>query len=60
MTAARKETWVLIADGMRARILKWEGGDRFSQALGQDLYDPAVHGFARDLKSDAPGRAFPK
>ncbi len=58
MVAKHKETWVLIADGMRARILKWQGHDRFTAALGQEMYDPAVHGHSRDLKSDRPGRAF--
>jgi protein required for attachment to host cells len=58
MTTTRKTTWVVIADGMRARILKWEGADRFTPAIKDELYDASVHGFARDLKSDAPGRAF--
>jgi protein required for attachment to host cells len=58
MVSKRSETWVVVADGMRARILRWEGGDRFGQAMDHDLYDAAVHGFSRDLKSDAPGRAF--
>lgn len=58
MVEMREETWVLIADGMRARILKWEGHDRFTAALDQEMYDPAVHGFSRDLKSDRPGRSF--
>lgn len=58
MTAAHRKTWVVIADGMRARILQWEGDDRFTPATKEELYDASVHGFARDLKSDAPGRAF--
>jgi len=58
MTDKHKETWVLIADGMRARILKWDGGDRLAPAMEHEFYDPQVHGYSRDLKSDAPGRAF--
>ena len=27
-------------------------------AVEPELYDPAVHGYSRDLKSDHPGRAF--
>ncbi len=58
MTDKRKDIWVLIADGMRARILKWDGRDQFAAAMDREFYDPDVHGHSRDLKSDAPGRAF--
>jgi len=58
MAAARKITWVVVADGMRARILKWEGASHFVPAVKDELYSASVHGFSRDLKSDAPGRAF--
>lgn len=54
-----KRTWIVIADGMRARILRQ---DKRTEppvpALDRDLYAPDVHGFARDLKSEKPGRAF--
>jgi protein required for attachment to host cells len=58
MTDNRKQVWVLIADGMRARVLKWNGGSDFAPALDREFYDADVHGHARDLKSDAPGRTF--
>jgi len=54
-----KKTWIVIADGMHARILRQDKrGAPLTPALDQELYDPAVHGFSRDLKSAAPGRAF--
>jgi protein required for attachment to host cells len=54
-----KTTWIVIADGMHARILRQEArGGSLAPALAQELIDPAVHGFSRDLKSDHPGRAF--
>jgi protein required for attachment to host cells len=44
---------------MHARILRQDKrGAPLEPALDQELYDPAVHGFSRDLKSSAPGRAF--
>jgi len=58
MPHKKETTWVVIADGMRARILRWEGGTAFADAIDRDLSNPEVHGFARDLKSDAPGRGF--
>ena len=58
MAGKSDETWVVIADGMHARILRWLGGEAFVPALGQELYDAAAHGFSRDLKSDHPGRAI--
>ena len=59
MPTKPKKTWIVIADGMHARILRQDKrGAPLAPALDQELYDPAVHGFSRDLKSDAPGRAF--
>lgn len=58
MTAAHKETWFVIADGMRAKILRQTGADQFAPATDHDFYDADVHGHSRDLKSSAPGRAF--
>lgn len=52
-------TWIVIADGMHARILRQDApGGSLVSALAEEMVDPAVHGFARDLKSDHPGRAF--
>ena len=54
-----KKTWIVIADGMHVRILRQDKrGAPLAPALDYELYEPAVHGFSRDLKSDAPGRAF--
>ncbi|MGQ0665226.1 MAG: host attachment protein [Pseudomonadota bacterium] len=50
-------TWILIADGRRARILLNEGPGRgLKPAIDADFINPAVHGFTRDLGSDRPGR----
>lgn len=54
-----KKTWIVIADGMHARILRQDKrGAALTPALDRELYEPTTHGFSRDLKSDAPGRAF--
>ena len=53
-----KNTWVVVADGMRARILRREAAGHFAPATDQDFYDADAHGHSRDLKSAAPGRAF--
>jgi protein required for attachment to host cells len=54
-----KKTWIVIADGRRARILRQDKrGAPLTPALNQELYEPAAHGFSRDLRSDAPGRGF--
>jgi protein required for attachment to host cells len=54
-----KKTWIVIADGMHARILRQDKrGGPLAAALDHELYEPAVHGFSRDLKRDAPGRAL--
>jgi protein required for attachment to host cells len=54
-----RTTWIVLADGMHARVLRQDKhGAPLVPALDHELYEPAVHGFSRDLKSDAPGRAF--
>jgi len=53
-----KTTWIVIADGMHARFLKYRPGEKLEPAVEPELYDPAVHGYSRNLKSDHPGRAF--
>lgn len=59
MPIAPKTTWIVLADGMHARVLRQDKhGARLVPALDRELYEPAVHVFSRDLKSDAPGRAF--
>jgi protein required for attachment to host cells len=59
MPTSPKKTWIVIVDGMHARILSQEQhGAPLVPALDHELFNPAAHGFSRDLKSDAPGRAF--
>ncbi len=59
MPTKKLTTWILIADGYRARILKNEGaGTGLTPATDQQFKNPNVHGYSRDLKSDRPGRAF--
>jgi protein required for attachment to host cells len=54
-----KKTWIVIADGMHARILRQDKrGAPLAPAFDQELFEPAVHGFSRNLRRDAPGRAF--
>lgn len=54
-----KKTWIVVADGMHARILRQDKrGAPLSPAFDHEMVEPAVHGFSRDLKSDAPGRTF--
>src|SRR3954447_23927598 len=44
-----KKTWIVIADGMRARILRQDKrGAPLIPALNQELYEPAAHVFSRD------------
>ena len=58
MNIKAKTTWIVIADGMHARFLKYRPGEKLEPAIGTELYDPSVHGYSRDLKSDHPGRAY--
>src|SRR5574338_680957 len=58
MKTKAKTTWIVIADGMHARFLRHRPGEPLEPAVEPELYDPAVHGYSRDLKSDHPGRAF--
>ena len=52
-----KTTWILVADGSRARILSHRTGERhFAQVRDFDAPDARKH--ARDLTSDLPGRSL--
>jgi protein required for attachment to host cells len=54
-----KITWIVLADGMHARVLRQDKyGAPLVPALDRELYEPEVHKFSRDLRSDAPGRTF--
>jgi protein required for attachment to host cells len=59
MPAKRKRTWIVVADGARARFFR-ENDDRTGlvPALASDLVGAEVHGRSSDLKSDRPGRTF--
>lgn len=53
------KTWILVADAAQANA--WEAGGRdgpLSPVADFRLAAGDTHGFARDLKSDRPGRAF--
>jgi protein required for attachment to host cells len=57
MTKKTLRTWILVADAGRARVLEWSGADApLRPADRGELVADAVHGHARDLKSDRPGR----
>lgn len=52
-----KITWVLIADGARARILQHKGPGLGLEALdGMEFSDERLQ--ARDIMADKPGRSF--
>ncbi|HYM32204.1 MAG TPA: host attachment family protein [Candidatus Cybelea sp.] len=59
MPAKRKRTWIVVADGARARFFR-ENDERTGlvPALASDMVGEEVHGRSADLKSDHPGRAF--
>jgi protein required for attachment to host cells len=59
MKPAARITWILIADGMHARVLSQRApGGTLTVLPDYELSAPTVKGFSRDLKSDRPGRAF--
>ncbi len=51
-----KTTWILIADGARAKVLKHQGrGSELEQALDEEMVGMALGHQTRDLVSDQPG-----
>jgi protein required for attachment to host cells len=50
-------TWILIADGARARIVRNEGPGRGVEAVDGGLFEREAHA-TREIMSDRPGRAF--
>ena len=59
MPIRRLKTWVVVADGARARVLINEGpGSGLKPALDHEFVEAETHRHARDVKSDRPGRAF--
>lgn len=54
-----KRLWVVVADGARARFFVPGYEEHGFKPTGpRELSSDSVHGHARDLKSDKPGRAF--
>jgi hypothetical protein len=50
-------TWILIADGARARVVENLGpGKGVSEVAGMEFSQPAERN--RDIMSDRPGRSF--
>ncbi len=52
-----KTTWIVIADGARARVLQNAGPGKGVVAL-QDLVFEGDHSASFDIMADKPGRAF--
>ena len=53
------KTWIVVADGARARFLRPEEGSAKLVPTGPaDLVAPQSRQRSRDLKSDRPGRSF--
>ena len=49
-------TWILVADGARARVLSSDGrGDRLESVLDEEMTGMALGHRTRDLVSDQPG-----
>ena len=51
-------TYVLVADGARARIYVNEGPGKGLQAVSGATHKADLHHHSRDVKSDKPGRAI--
>ncbi len=59
MVTKRLRTWIVVADGARARFFTAsEDGDRLVPARAADMVAPLSRRPARDLKSDKPGRSY--
>ncbi len=57
--AKRPRTWIVVADGARARFLApSDDGAKLVPARNADMVTPESHGYAHDLKSDKPGRRY--
>lgn len=59
MVKRRMRTWVVVADGARARFFTAsEDGRALVPALAADMVAPLNRLATRDLKSDRPGRSY--
>lgn len=55
----RPRTWIVVADGARARFFEpSDDGKKFVAGRQADMVSPESRGHARDLKSDKPGRGY--
>ena len=52
-----KHTWIVVADGARARVLLNKGPGKGLEAM-QDLVFEGDHSATRDIMADRPGRTF--
>ena len=59
MVTKRPNTWIVVADGARARFFTAsEDGSKLVPARSADMVAPLSRRPARDLKSDKPGRSY--
>jgi protein required for attachment to host cells len=59
MITKRIRTWIVVADGARARFFTVaEDGSKLVAARAADMVAPLNRRPARDLKSDKPGRSY--
>ena len=59
MVTKRTRTWIVVADGARARFfIASEDGGKLVPARAADMVAPLNRRPARDLKSDKPGRGY--
>jgi protein required for attachment to host cells len=57
--ARYRKTWVVVADAASSRVfLRDRPGRGMTLVDGGSLENPKVHGHARDLGTDRPGRSF--
>lgn len=55
----RPRTWIVVADGARARFfVPSDDGRKLVAARPADMVAPRSRGHARDLESDRPGRSY--
>ena len=57
--AKQPNTWIVVADGARARFLGFsEDGKKLVSVRSADMVAPESRQHSRDLKSDKPGRSY--
>jgi protein required for attachment to host cells len=59
MITKRSRTWIVVADGARARFFAPSAdAKKFVSVKSADMVAPASRQHVRDLKSDKPGRSY--